>query len=117
MNKHRYAIERLYKGKCDIYEYSKEKGSNGRTTSEERLIHESIPCRLSHSSIPATNQTEGGKVAEGIKLFIAPELSIKPNSKIVVKQNGVTRTFKNSSLSAIYTDHQEINLEIFDRWA
>ena len=53
----------------------------------------------------------------GTKLFISPEVEIKPGSKIVVTQNGVTTEFSNSGKPAIYTNHQEIMLKLFEDYA
>ncbi len=119
MNKTKKAIERLYIGTCDIYEYGKVKDpKTKRTESKELKVNGSpIKCRASYSSIPSTNQQEGGKMYQAVKLFINPDLDIKPNSKIVITQNGRTTEYKNSGTAAVYSSHQEINLELFKEWA
>ncbi|MGP1437607.1 MAG: hypothetical protein ACTTKH_00875 [Treponema sp.] len=105
---------------CDIYEYETSKDPvTGRTKkSEEFKMNASpIPCRISYNSSQVITQAEGGVLVQNIKLFLAPEIDIKPNSKIVVTQNGRSVAYKNSSVPMIYESHQEINLEIFDRWS
>ena len=63
-------------------------------------------------------QTETAAVqAQGVKLFLAPEIVISSNSKIVVTQNGVTDEYSASGIPAIYSTHQEITLESFRGWA
>lgn len=117
---HRKVIESLYKGLCDIYEYKSSKDpTTGRMgkSKEIKINYEPIPCRLSYNNSQAVTQAEGGILVQNIKLFMAPEIVVKPNSKIVVTQNGRTVVYKNSSQPMIYESHQEINLEIFDRWS
>ena len=117
---HRKVIESLYKGLCDIYEYKTSKDPvTGRISrsKEVKINDEQIPCRISYNSSQAITQAEGGVLVQNIKLFLAPEIDIKPNSKIVVTQNDRTVAYKNSSVPMVYDSHQEINLEIFDRWS
>lgn len=115
---HRKLVESLYNGFCDIYQYEKKRDEQSKLTKGvEILVAENIPCRLSFSSIP-TASGDGTTVSrqQAVKLFLAPEASVKAGSKIVVTQNGVTKAYKGSSEPAIYTSHQEINLELFKEW-
>ena len=57
------------------------------------------------------------KQTQGTKLFIAPEIKVKPGSKIVVEQNGVTTEYSASGVPAVYPSHVEIKLELFRGWA
>lgn len=115
----RQAQERLYEGKCTIVEYGKTKDPVTKITSSgEIVVLEKQPCRLSFSSSPATTQTSStDNVAQTIKLFLAPEIVIKPGSKMIVTQNGRMSAYKNSGQPAIYVTHQEIILELFRGWA
>lgn len=108
----RRAIESLYKGICTITNSQEVFDPiTKRTTFKDVVICENEPCRLSHSSTPNADQTETtANVIRIVKIFIAPELEIKAGSKIVVTQNNVTRAYKASSIQAVYTNHQEINL-------
>lgn len=79
---------------------------------------ENQPCRVSFESNSTTvksNDTVYEK-PQSIKLFIAPELIIKAGSKIVVAQNGRTEAYKSAGPPRVYTTHQEIVLEHFERW-
>ena len=49
-----------------------------------------------------------------IKLFISPLVNVPPGSKITVTQNNQTQVYKSSGQPAVYTNHQEIELELFD---
>ena len=110
----RQALESQYGGKCTVVEYGKVKDPVTKITNEgEITVLENQPCKLSYSTIQSANQTGTFAVVnQSIKLFIAPEVEIKANSKIIVTQNGRETIYKNSVEPAIYFTHQEINLEL-----
>lgn len=114
----RKAIERMYIGECSVFEYGKITDEKTKLTKQgEVCVYKKIPCKLSFSSSPVTD-TNGVTIKEQqVKLFLAPELVIKPGAKIVVTQNGTTDEYKSSGKPAVYGSHQEINLELFERWA
>ncbi len=115
---HRKLIESSYDGLCSVYEYAKKKDEKSKLTKgTEILVVKDIPCHLSFSSIPAASG-DGTVVSrqQTVKLFLAPEVPVKAGSKIVVTQNGVTKAYKGSSEPAIYTSHQEINVELLKEW-
>ena len=116
---HRKAIESTYSGVCNVYE---QKTARNETTklieTEEILVLEEQPCRISFSSIPSTSESENvAAVKQVVKLFIEPEVDIKAGSKIVIIQNNVTREYSKSGISAVYPTHQEIMLELFGGYA
>lgn len=118
MVKARKAIESMYDGTCTITEYQEYTKENKSTGHHEVVVLEGQPCRLSFSSSPTVGSTDtASRVAQTVKLFIAPEVVIKAGSKITVEQNGVSTSYKASGESAMYQNHQEINLELFERWA
>ena len=88
------------------------------THEEEIAVIEDQPCKLSFEKLNAVVQTEtAAAIAQGLKLFLAPEIHINGGSKIVVTQNGVTGEYSTSGEPAIYPTHQEIMLELFKGWA
>ena len=115
----RKALESLYDGKCTITEYQKIKKENKSTGFEEVVVHEEVPCRLSFSTIKNTNQTDtaASEVVQITKVFLAPEIKVKPGSKLTITQNDVTTEYKSSGEPAFYRTHQEIILELFKGWA
>jgi hypothetical protein len=119
MVKARKAIESLYFGICTITEYHKVKKENKSTAFVEEIVLENQPCRLSYNTTNATTSTDTGASAlvQGVKLFISPEIKVKPGSKITVTQNNVTTEYQNSSEPAYYATHQEILLEHFKGWS
>lgn len=117
--KARKTIESMYDGTCTIIERQKVKLPNKSTGFKDIVVLEDIPCRLSFKTITNTNQAETGvsTVVQVTKVFIAPEIQVKPGSKLTITQNDVTTEYKSSGQPAIYTTHQEIELELFERWA
>ena len=115
----RRAQEATYEGLCTIYEYRDVTDEKTKLSSEEEVaVIEDQPCKLSFEKLNSVVQTETAAVqAQGVKLFLAPEIAISSNSKIVVTQNGVTNEYSASSIPAIYSTHQEITLESFRGWA
>lgn len=51
------------------------------------------------------------------EIFLAPEIVVKPGSKLTITQNGITTDYKSSGIPATYSTHQEIVVEIFKGWA
>ena len=118
MVKARKAIESLYDGKCTITEHKKVKKENKSTGFEDVVVLTDIPCRLSFKTITNTNPTEtAASVVQIIKVFLAPEIQVKPGSKLTITQNDVTTEYKSSGKPAFYSTHQEIVLELFKGWA
>ena len=118
MVKARKVIEALYLGNCTITEHRKVKKENKSTGFEDTVVLENQPCRLSYSTVTNANQGDSvTSVSQIIKVFLAPEIRVKPGSKLTITQNGVTTDFKNSGEPAYYTTHQEIVLELFEGWA
>ncbi|WP_438349930.1 ABC transporter ATP-binding protein [Paenibacillus sp. FA6] len=115
----RKAIESLYKGTCTIYEYQSLKDPITKITKQQEVpVLENQPCRLSFERVTSVNQTDtAGVVTQTIKLFIAPELMVKPGSKIFITQNGRSTAYRDSGEPAIYSSHQEITLILFNGWA
>lgn len=116
----RKAIESTYAGRCSIYERRDLRDEKTKITrkKEEVLVVENQPCKLSFEKLNALLQTDtAASRTQGTKLFIAPEITVKPGSKIMVKQNGVTTAYSASGVPAVYLSHAEIMLELFGGWA
>jgi hypothetical protein len=119
MVKVRKALESLYSGTCTIIEHQKVKKENKSTGFQEVVVVENEPCRLSFSSTTNANPTDTGAsaVSQTIKVFLAPEIQVKPGSKLTITQNDVTTEYKSSGQPSFYSTHQEIILELFKGWA
>lgn len=106
----------LWKGRCTIYEYEDITDPiTYQTTQREVVVLKDEPCRLSYNHEQATNIQNGAAVvSQSITLFIRPDLVIKPGSVIEITQNGVTEKYKGSGQPAIYTNHQQIILQLYE---
>jgi len=115
-------LKKLWIGVFSVYEYKKITDENSKITHyDESLILKDIPCRLSikySQFLSNTTQTNTvNTINNEAKLFTFPDIIIKPGSKIVVIQNDVTRVYKNSGVPVVYPSHQEIIMQVFDKWA
>lgn len=114
----RKAQESLYFGKATVYEYKKIIDENHLAKFQEIVVLEEQLCKLSFESKKQSVQSEStNNITQVIKLFLSPDVTINPGSKITVTQDGVTRDFTNSGVSAVYPTHQEIMLELFEGWS
>jgi hypothetical protein len=114
----RNAIESLYKDTCTIVEYRSYKKANKSTGQKEFTVLQNQPCKLSYSTLKSNTETTSAEmVSQIVKLFIAPEIIVKPGSKLIVVHEGRTAEFKDSGLPGVYSTHQEIMLEPFKGWS
>lgn len=115
---HRTVIEQTYTGVCTVTERRKVKKPNGSIGFEEAVVLENQPCFLNHESVPSASAAEPATgINQGIVLLLAPEVEIRPGSKITVTQNGVTGDYARSGVPAVYVSHQEVTLELFKEYA
>ena len=114
----RSAIESLYDGKCTVTVQKEYEKANGSVGFQPVVILEDEPCHLSFNS---TSSAKGDDVAASVsqvtELFIAPEVDIPPGSKITVTQNGESVDYAKSGVRSKYETHQQIILELWERWS
>ena len=114
----RKALERLYTGLCDITDQQEVFDPTTKQTSFESVtVAQKQPCRLSYSSISQAVQGNAAAIQQVIKLFIAPEVIVKAGARVDVTQNGRTTSYKAAGQPAIYSNHQEIVLELAGDYA
>jgi hypothetical protein len=115
------AIEETYDGICTVYTYSAAKDPVTHISKMgEVALHTDIACRISFKNNVSNNSQPSDTASaavQTIKLFTYPDKAIPKGSKIVVTQNGVTVAYKSSGEPLMYYTHQEIILELFDKWA
>ena len=106
----------LWIGKCTIYEYQEiNDHETWQTRHELQAVVTDEPCKLSHSRESTVDVNSGAPyVNQSIVLFLRPDLTIKEGSVIEVTQHGVTNKYKRASKSAIYTNHQEVALDLYE---
>lgn len=109
----------LWTGKATIYEYKDVTDPvTHQTTQNEVVVLSDEPCRMSYKYEQSTNMQSGAAVvSQSIRLFIRPDLVIHPGSVIEITQHGVTQKYKGSGSPAVYCNHQEIILELYDNEA
>lgn len=108
----REAIESTYKGVCKVYESRPVKDSVTKITTEERVLQEEFPCRLSLSSSSLKREETVFVKVQQTKLFCAPEHIIKAGSLVEITQDGRTAMYERSGVPAVYETHQEIALAL-----
>lgn len=115
----RKAQESMYTGTAAVTERRKERDEKTKLSREEDVVVlQDIPCRLSFETLKSVQQTDtAAGTAQAVKLFLSPDVTVKAGSKITVTQDGVTREYACSGIPAVYPTHQEILLELFERWA
>ncbi len=111
-------LEKSYEGVLTGTEHRKVKNEVTKFTGyEDVVVVSEQPCRLSFEKLQTAIQSESAAtVAQTTKLFVSPEISIKPGSKITVTQAGVTADYTCSGVPAVYQTHQEIILDLFKDW-
>lgn len=113
-------FEQLYDCTCDVIENKEMLQSNKSTFFEEVKVIKNQPCKISYEKISTISlvNDNSAEVPLSIKLFISPDIKIKSGSKIIVTaKDGSNVSYKSSGSSAKYDTHQEIMLELFDRWS
>ena len=108
------AVEHLYDGRMTVEEARKEKNAKNITTLVWSAVIEDVPCRVSYKTVtPAGRSDTVDSIAQAITLFTAPDIDIKPGSRVTVTQRGRTMRFSCAGIPAVYESHQEIPLT---RW-
>lgn len=116
----RKAIESTYCDKATVKQYGKVIDEKSRLVKLNGCVTvlEDEPCRLSFESITQTVQTESrAKISQAVKLFVSPDVTISPGSKITVMHGGRTTDYAFSGFPAVYATHQEIMLELWEERA
>ena len=108
------AVEHLYDGRMTVEEARKEKNAKNITALVWSAVIEDAPCRVSYKTVaPAGRSDTVDSIAQAITLFTAPDIDIKPGSRIVVTQRGRSMRFSCAGIPAVYESHQEVPLT---RW-
>ncbi len=113
-------LSKLYTGICNIYEYETFKDNDTKVIKQcINIKYENIPCRVSYYNnssniVTFKEDTFNNIITQKVKIFLDNNILIKAGSIIEVSQNGKVNKYKNSGEPAIYSNHQEIMLDIFD---
>lgn len=120
--KARRIAETQYEDTCTVTEQTPQRNeTNKRTELVETQTLINQPCKLTFKETTLVASKESNttsSVVQEILLFISPDVSIKPGSKIeITRKNGTVEVYKNSGKPQVYDTHQEIVLEILKGWA
>ncbi|HEX3023438.1 MAG TPA: hypothetical protein VHP81_13750 [Lachnospiraceae bacterium] len=119
--RHRVLLEETYEDSCTILEYRSVKDPVTKITNKQEVtVVSNQRCKLSYSSSKTTEkENHVSTKVQTISLFLSSSIEIQPGSKIVITRKGETEAtaYMNSGVPARYMTHQEIQLELFERWA
>lgn len=111
-------IMSLMIGTCDVQTYQSVKDPETHITKQKLVtVYSGQPCKLSYTKNPATAEGDAPGALLAVRLILPSELPIKAGDVFTVTQSGKTRTFKAASEPAVYTNHQEVELESADDYA
>lgn len=110
-------IERMYRGKLTIHEWTLVTDPETHISSETEVVTvEEQPCLLSNTSTAPTTSADGvPSVTKVTKIFLAPDIAIKEGSKLIVTQDGVTNTYERSGIPSVYPTHQEVSVNLMEK--
>ena len=112
------ALQTFWKDRLTVTENREVTKSNKSTGFEEVIVLENEPCKLSYSTLQKTDQNDtNANLIQVIKLFLDVSIRIKPGSKITVYRHGEAFDFAQSGLAGLFSNHQEIVLIPFDKYA
>lgn len=113
---YRKSIESLYTGVFTAVARETSRDSVTKVSGlREKTVYEDIPCRLSFSNAQVLKEDKVMADENQMTLFTGPEIDIRANSKITVKQNGYTYTITNANKKS-YASHNEYSCTEFLRW-
>ena len=115
-------LTRLWKDRMTITVKQSYKRADKSTGFQDVVIIINEPCKVSFADNMAFNLLpEPDGVASPqkkiTKLFCSPDLVIPTGSKIAITHQGATENYTHSSKPSIFTNHQEILLDVLDKWA
>lgn len=113
------ALTQLYDDVCTIYINEPVLDeATGITEYKETAKHKNVPCRISFGSAASAAADElAPEIQQQITLFLAPGVDVPAGCKISVTREGKTVDYSRSGEPSVYKTHQEIKLELFERYA
>lgn len=113
----RDAAQSLWTDVCSVTVRRPVQGENGAEELREEVILEGVKCRLSYITAGAAQLALGPEVAQRAKLTLDSGHAIPPGSMIAVERCGRVVKYRASGEPKLYSSHQEIEMELFERWA
>ena len=120
----RKALAMLWRDRMRVIVRMPSQRENGSTGFQDVVLMENIPCKLSNfkavnsANEPVTDNGVAATIRQYAKVFLAPEVDVPAGSRLdVTRADGRVEQYRCSSPPAMFAHHQEIYLEVFDRWA
>lgn len=113
----------LWQDTCTVTVRKPYKKADKSTGHKDQVILQEAPCKLSFlysftsANTPVMNNKIASATKQTIKLFLFPDAEIPPGSKIAVTHKGKTTLFTHSGVPSVFSNHQEIILELWQEWA
>ncbi len=113
----REAIEALWTDVCSIAVRRAVQAEGGAEELREETIATGVKCRLSYIEAGAAQLDVAAQLGQRAKLMLGCELEVPPGSLITVERCGRQVKYRSSGAPRLYRSHQEIEMELSDRWA
>ncbi len=115
----REKIEQTYEDSCSVYEQKDVFDEKTKVKKGKRVATlEDEPCRLSFSRLEAGEKADPASApSQTAKLFISPDIDIKTGCVLEIKHKGRIYEYERSGQPAVYSSHQEIVLQLRERWS
>lgn len=113
----RKAIEALWTDRCSIAICRPVQAESGAEELREETIATGVKCRLSYIEAEATEMNMAAQLSQRAKLMLGSEHEAPPGSLITVERCGRQVKYRSSGAPRLYRSHQEIEMELCDRWA
>lgn len=110
------ALQYFWTDRASVFVTEKVKDPDTGITDFQRVpLYRDIPCKLSFSTQPPVEQGDTGQASQQVKLFLSRGYELPPGCEIQVDRDGKQFGYKLSGLPAVFSFHQEIELEQEDR--
>lgn len=113
----REAIEALWTDVCSIAMRRTVQAEGGAEEWKVEMIARGVKCRLSYIEAGAAELKVGAELGQRAKLMLGSEIEVPPGSLITVERCGREVKYRSSGAPRLYPSHQEIEMELFERWA
>lgn len=113
----REAIEALWTDVCSIAVRRTVQAEGGAEEWKVETIAAGVKCRLSYIEAGTAQLDVAAQLGQRAKLMLGSEIEVPPGSLITVERCGREVKYRSSGAPRLYGSHQEIEMELFERWA
>lgn len=115
----RAALERLWTDRAAVTVRREVTDPHTHLTDfQESVLAEDLPCKLSFEALHSAGQGTVATIEQSVKLICPPDADIPAGSKIsVTRPDGGTFVYARSGKTGVFSNHQEILLELWRGWA